>query len=110
MTSPPPDTLGRRRFRRIAGDRRIGLRPPRASPSPLDRRRELYHGSLELSGWLQIVRGGFAGAPVCHNLIGDLLPFIQVTHARPLDRAYVDENVRAAAIRLNETKTLRRIK
>jgi hypothetical protein len=61
------------------------------------------------SGRLQIVRRGFAGASVGNNLVLNLLPFIQVTHARPFDRADVHEYVGAAGVRLNKSKALRRI-
>jgi hypothetical protein len=46
-------------------------------------------------------------ALVGDNLVRDFLPFVQVTHARPLDCVNVTENVRAARVRLNEPRALR---
>jgi hypothetical protein len=62
-----------------------------------------------ISDRLQIVRRGFAGALVGDDLLGDLLPFIQVTNSSPFDRADMDENIGTPRVGLNEPEAFRRI-
>jgi hypothetical protein len=44
-------------------------------------------------------RGGFAAAPVCFDVERNLLPFGEIVHSRPLERAYMNENVVPAVVR-----------
>src|SRR5271170_2069130 len=60
-----------------------------------------------MSGRLQIVRRGFAGATVGYDLVGDLLPLMKIMQAGPFDRADVHEYIRAPSVRLNEPEALR---
>ncbi|MEY9587142.1 hypothetical protein ABIA15_005963 [Sinorhizobium fredii] len=57
-----------------------------------------------LSG-LQVVRRHFAGLAILHQLICDLLAVVEAAHSRPFHRRNVNEDVGAAVVRLDETKT-----
>ena len=58
------------------------------------------------SGGAQIVGSGLAGSPVRNDVEGDLLAFPEIVHAGALDRADVDENVRAASVLRDEAKAV----
>jgi len=45
-------------------------------------------------------------AALAHNVVGELLSFVQIAHARPLHCGDMDEYVRSAVGRLNESKAL----
>ena len=62
-----------------------------------------------MSDRFQVVRGGLAGASVGDDLVGDLLPFIQVANSSPFDRADMDEYVGAARVGLNESEAFCRV-
>jgi hypothetical protein len=51
------------------------------------------------------VRGGQLAA-LAHNVVGELLSFIEVAHSGALDCGNMDEDVPPAVGRLNEAKTL----
>jgi hypothetical protein len=51
------------------------------------------------------VRGGQLAA-LAHNVVGELLSFIEVAHSGALDCGNMDEDVPSAVGRLNEAKTL----
>jgi hypothetical protein len=51
------------------------------------------------------VRGGQLAA-LAHNVVGELLSFIEVAHSGALDCGNMDEDVLSAVGRLNEAKTL----
>ena len=72
-------------------------------------RQDRERRSSRLSDPLQIVRRGFASALVGDDLLGDLLPFIQVTNSSPFDRADMDENIGTPRVGLNEPEAFRRI-
>ena len=72
------------------------------APTALLQRQDCDCRSSRLSDRLQIVCRGFAGALVGDDLVGDLLPFIQVTNSSPFDRADMDENIGTLRIGLNE--------
>src|SRR6266581_908305 len=44
-------------------------------------------------------------AALAHNVVGELLPFIEVTHSGALDCGNMHEDVLSAVGRLNETET-----
>ena len=70
---------------------------------PLSRPTEAAQGrGVVRSVRLQIVRRGFAGAPIGDDLVGGLLAFIPAAQAGPFDRADMDEHVDTASIGLNE--------
>src|ERR1700683_2396171 len=58
-------------------------------------------------GDLQVARRRATGALVSDDLVGDLLPFVELAEPRALNGADVDEYVLAAVIRLDETKAFR---
>jgi hypothetical protein len=58
---------------------------------------------------LKFVRRRLARAPICDNIIGDLLAFVEVPHPVALDSAYEHEHLGSTACRLNEAEALRRI-
>jgi hypothetical protein len=58
---------------------------------------------------LKFVRRRLARAPVCDNIIGDLVAFVEVPRPGVLDSAYVHEHLGSTACRLNEAEALRRI-
>jgi hypothetical protein len=62
--------------------------------------------ALEL---LQISRRFLAALAVVLKLEADLLTFLKVVHSSPLNCGYVDENVLAASVRLNEPESLGRV-
>src|SRR5690349_19561175 len=53
---------------------------------------------------LQVRRSQLAA--LGHNVVGELLAFVQIAHAGPLDCGDMDEYVRSAIGRLNESKAL----
>src|SRR5439155_24564860 len=53
--------------------------------------------------------GGGILAALIHHLVADLLAFVQAVQACTLDGADMDENVLAAAVRLDEAETLGRV-
>jgi hypothetical protein len=57
----------------------------------------------------ELIRRHLARTLVLGELVGDLLTFLEITHASALDGADVDEHVLPAVIRLDETETLGRI-
>lgn len=59
---------------------------------------------LERSDVLKVRRGQFA--TLAHNVIGELLPFIEVAHSSALDCGNMYKYVRSAIGRLNEAKAL----
>src|SRR3974390_3262293 len=61
------------------------------------------------SDGLELAGGHLAAALVALDLVGDLLPFVDRTKARPFVRADVDEDVRTARVRLDEAEALGRI-
>lgn len=63
-----------------------------------------------LAGGAQIVRRRFARAPICYDLVADLLAFTQRSKSGPLDGADVNEHIVATVIRLDEAEALRRVK
>jgi hypothetical protein len=64
-----------------------------------------------VSDFLELIGGGLAGAAILDDLVAHFLAFAQITQAGALDRADVNENVRAAAIiGLDEAETLLAIK
>ena len=52
---------------------------------------------------LQIASRGLAGTTVGFDIEADLLAFDEAAHASALNRAYVNENILAAVIRLNKS-------
>ena len=63
-------------------------------------------GANDKSGSAQIVGGAFARATVLNDVVGDLLAVIQRTQTCALNCGDVNENVRAAVVRLNEAEAL----
>ena len=53
----------------------------------------------------EVFRRRLAGLAIGYDFVGQLLAFVQLVHARALDRADMNENILASVIRLNETKT-----
>src|ERR1700754_1819354 len=86
---------------RLSGPRRVPDHLPAGRKRP-DGRRPGPVSGLEIDGGVL--------AAVLLDLIGDLLAFVQAVQASPLDGADMDEHVLAAAVRLNEAKTLGGIK
>ena len=72
--------------------------PPSGRPDSAGRKAPGAASDLEVDGGVL--------AAVLLDLIGDLLAFVQAVQASPLDGADMDEHVLAAAVRLNEAKTL----
>ena len=62
-----------------------------------------------MSDRFQVVCRGLAGAPVGDDLVGDLLPFIQVPNSSPFDRADMDKHIGAAGVGLKETEAFCRV-
>jgi hypothetical protein len=58
----------------------------------------------------QIVSRGLSGLAIGDDFVADLLTFVEIAHSCAFDRAYVNENVLAAVVRLNEAETLLAIK
>jgi len=58
----------------------------------------------------ELIGRHLARALVLNHLVRDLLTFAEIAHSGALDSADVDENVLTAIIRLDEAKTLGRIK
>src|SRR5208283_5862363 len=56
------------------------------------------------SDFLELIGGGLAGAAVLRDFVAHLLAFAQIAQARALDGADMNENVRAAIVRLNESE------
>src|SRR3954464_920447 len=61
---------------------------------------------LSPSGRLQVLGRGLTGLAVGHHFEGDLLAFLEVVEPGALDRADVDEDVRGAILRLDESVAL----
>ena len=61
--------------------------------------------SEEVSDRLQLIRRTLTGAAVLHNVEAQLLSLAQIRHAGAFDGADVDENVRGAVVRLNESES-----
>jgi hypothetical protein len=57
-------------------------------------------------GSLELASGHFARLVIAFHLIAKLLAFDDFAHSGPLDSGDVNENVRAAVIRLNEAEAL----
>ena len=55
-----------------------------------------------MSGCAKLISRSLAAAPVCDDLVGDLLAIPQARETRPLDSTDVDKNIGAAGRRLNE--------
>jgi hypothetical protein len=58
----------------------------------------------------KIVSRALAGSAILHDVVSDLLTIAERTHAGALYRGDMDENVRAAIIRLNEAEALGGVK
>ena len=65
-----------------------------------DQKRDLASGGLDIFG------GTFAAALVRHDIEIDLLPLDEGAHSGPFECRDVNENVRAAIVRLNEAEAL----
>jgi hypothetical protein len=59
-----------------------------------------------VSDFLELIGGGLAAALVLRDLVAHLLAFTQITQAGALDRADMNENVRAAIIGLDKAEAL----
>jgi len=79
------------RFKQEKGrrERRPFVYPPVAAESSRDQR---------VSDFLKLIGGGLAAALVLRDLVAHLLAFAKIAQAGALDRADMNENVRAAAI------------
>ncbi len=64
------------------------------------------NGDQRVSDFLELIGGGLAGALVLGDLVTHLLAFAQITQAGALDRADMNENIRAAIIGLDEAEAL----
>jgi len=74
-------------------------RPPVSSDGLENSTREMA------SNRLQLIRRTLAGATVLYKFVAQFLSLAQITHASAFDGADVHENVSAAVVGLNETKT-----
>ena len=63
------------------------------------------YGCIALDSF-EIVGRRLAGLAIGDHVEFNLLAFIEAAHPRTLDRADMNEHVRAAVIRLDETETL----
>jgi hypothetical protein len=61
-------------------------------------------GDQRVSDFLELIGGGLAGALVLGDLVAHLLAFAQIAQAGALDRADMNENVRATIIGLDEAE------
>src|SRR5208337_4488630 len=59
-----------------------------------------------VSDFLELIGGGLAGALVLGDLVAHLLAFAQIAQPGALDRADMNENIRAARIGLDEAEAL----
>ena len=75
-------------------------------PSSTSRSRRKANGDQRVSDFLELIGGGLAGALVLGDLVAHLLAFAQITQAGALDRADMNENIRAAIIGLDEAEAL----
>jgi hypothetical protein len=92
--------LKARRFKQEKGRRK--RRPCVYKPVATESRRD--QGA---SDFLELIGGGLAAALVLRDLVAHLLAFAQIAQTGALDRADMNENVRAAAIvRLDEADAL----
>ena len=64
----------------------------------------MYGGDRSALDLLEISRRFLPALAIVLKLEADFLTFPKVVHSGPLNRRNVDENVLAAAVRLNETK------
>ena len=69
----------------------------------------MYGGDRSALDLLEISRRFLATLAIVLKLEADFLTFPKVGHSSSLNCGNVDENVLAAAVRLNETEALRRI-
>jgi hypothetical protein len=87
------------RFKQEKGrrERRPFVYPPVATESS---------GDQGVSDFLELIGGGLAAALVLRDLVAHLLAFAQITQAGALDRADMNENIRASRIGLDEAEAL----
>ena len=69
----------------------------------------MYGGDRSALDLLEISRRFLPALAIVLKLEADFLTFSKVTHSGPLNCGYVDENVLAAAIWLNEPESLGRV-
>jgi hypothetical protein len=71
--------------------------------------RDRGHRDISPNSWTDLhvlkIRSGQL-ATLAHDVVGEFLPFIEITHSSAFNRGNVDEYVSSAIRRLNEAKTL----